>query len=1041
MTNSSRLSSRKREDLAAQLVDPGYYLERYPDVRDAGIDAAIHYFQVGWAEGRMPNALFDTNWYLRKNPDVERSGICPLIHFIVTGWQEGRDPHPLFSTPYYLQWVSEADREGMDPLSHYLAKGSQNLLQPHCLFDPVYYSGQCERADFDAPQGLTHYLQIGWRKHLKPHPLFDPAVYEASAGKIADISPLEHYVRHSGTSGLRTHLLFDGGLYLSENPDVAASGMLPLVHYLLEGFRETRKVGPAITTSDEMAGPTGTPYLVQLALEAEDHPAETGLGRADHNEERTKPANATAQRIPVRIQNSLDIDQLLKIKDISEQQRAVAIVCWDGGHNPVGRAKVLYEAVPMDRPKALITYLFPEFGGKLWPPVQNENINFLGIPWNERYLAHELFKQMGIRFDTVWICKPRLPGFILASNLASDEARIILDIDDNEEHFSRSAGSRSKPYGLPSIGLSRKILEKIPARTVASATLMEMFGGQMVRHARRPVATSTLQVKQGKQTVKVGFLGTVRPHKKVLEVAQAIREIRLTGGRQAEFHVYGDIAPRELQDKLRDTGAQVHGIVPFSEASKIVENCEVMITGFPSDEDADREITRYQITAKIGDSLAAGKPVLVPDTPGVRDLSHTPGIYLFSAENFEAQLERALNHTGRIELPEEFTFTAAERAFNRAEAEAGATPAAAVFNDIRNTDPVRSNAEREKIILVWKQHDAGLYGRRIDQLARKLKAEKPEREVIVLEFLHQSTLDQYKSNSGDWTADFSALVELAKRKAGKGWSDCNGVRYVSLHHKTDAGLSAQFTEFIVQEQISPRNSRFVLFPIIRPLKSVWSLIRLYPFTVDVVDNQFAWASEKDKEAFSDQYRILFEEAEGVVFNSERNLDHFRTLGMIPGNVPVSLLPNWYQRPVSMQSFSRELMIPERRFVYTGNMNDRIDWKLMNEVADLDYPLHLVGSAYRAGEEFRRLISRPNVIYHGPLNEEATYRIVAASKVAIMPHLRDKFSDFMNPLKLLMYRDAGIPIVASNVEGIDDSVDVITIVPLNDFADAARRAMQ
>ena len=48
---------------------------------------------------------------------------------------------------------------------------------------------------------------------------------------------------------------------------------------------------------------------------------------------------------------------------------------------------------------------------------------------------------------------------------------------------------------------------------------------------------------------------------------------------------------------------------------------------------------------------------------------------------------------------------------------------------------------------------------------------------------------------------------------------------------------------------------------------------------------------------------------------------------------------------------------------------------------------------------------------------------------------------MNPVKLLMYCDAGIPIVASNVEGVDDSIDNIMVVNSIDFADAARRVIE
>jgi len=87
-------------------VDEGWYLSRYPDVRDAIAaghvsSAASHYRLHGRREGRMPTKPeVDEVWYLLRYPDV-----CSAIrhgriesayeHFIQTGFHEGRLPrHP-----------------------------------------------------------------------------------------------------------------------------------------------------------------------------------------------------------------------------------------------------------------------------------------------------------------------------------------------------------------------------------------------------------------------------------------------------------------------------------------------------------------------------------------------------------------------------------------------------------------------------------------------------------------------------------------------------------------------------------------------------------------------------------------------------------------------------------------------------------------------------------------------------------------------------------------------------------------------------------
>jgi predicted SAM-dependent methyltransferase len=73
--------------------DPEYYLSRYPDIRDAGLDPLYHYLLAGWKEGRDPSAGFSTSGYLDANPDVSAAGVNPLLHFVNTGFAEGRSGH------------------------------------------------------------------------------------------------------------------------------------------------------------------------------------------------------------------------------------------------------------------------------------------------------------------------------------------------------------------------------------------------------------------------------------------------------------------------------------------------------------------------------------------------------------------------------------------------------------------------------------------------------------------------------------------------------------------------------------------------------------------------------------------------------------------------------------------------------------------------------------------------------------------------------------------------------------------------------------
>ena len=61
--------------------DEAWYLEKYPDVASAGVDAAVHYFMHGASEGRNPGPRFSTNTYILQIPVSSIGSENPLVHF------------------------------------------------------------------------------------------------------------------------------------------------------------------------------------------------------------------------------------------------------------------------------------------------------------------------------------------------------------------------------------------------------------------------------------------------------------------------------------------------------------------------------------------------------------------------------------------------------------------------------------------------------------------------------------------------------------------------------------------------------------------------------------------------------------------------------------------------------------------------------------------------------------------------------------------------------------------------------------------------
>jgi lipopolysaccharide biosynthesis protein len=75
---------------SSPLFDREWYLERYPEVRVARADPALHYVMAGAAGDRDPSPRFNAAWYLSYYPDVAVSGVNPLVHYLRHGVKEGR---------------------------------------------------------------------------------------------------------------------------------------------------------------------------------------------------------------------------------------------------------------------------------------------------------------------------------------------------------------------------------------------------------------------------------------------------------------------------------------------------------------------------------------------------------------------------------------------------------------------------------------------------------------------------------------------------------------------------------------------------------------------------------------------------------------------------------------------------------------------------------------------------------------------------------------------------------------------------------------
>jgi len=90
--------------------------------------------------------------------------------------------------------------------------------------------------------------------------LFDVGFYLSRYRDVAaaGVDPVEHYLVNGAAEGRSPHPMFDTSYYLRQNPDVARSQTNPFLHFVLYGLAEGRRPHPEFSAGQFGAAPTAT---------------------------------------------------------------------------------------------------------------------------------------------------------------------------------------------------------------------------------------------------------------------------------------------------------------------------------------------------------------------------------------------------------------------------------------------------------------------------------------------------------------------------------------------------------------------------------------------------------------------------------------------------------------------------------------------------------------------------------------------------------------------------------------------------------------
>lgn len=764
----------------------------------------------------------------------------------------------------------------------------------------------------------------------------------------------------------------------------------------------------------------------------------------------------------------------------------VAVLAWDVGHNPFGRAHLLADLLGEPFDVEIWGTQFDRYGSSIWAPMRNTTIPVRRLPGADLPELLDRIDDAACRIDAdaIVVSKPRFPSLALALRAVGHWSRpLIVDIDDHEpSFFGETSGLDVRslldhpddpdlliPYGRSWTLACESVVGHADAITVSNVVLQHRFGGTIVPHARDESLFDPGRFDRDERRDRLGlsqhdrlilFGGTARRHKGILDLLQAVDRL---GDQTVRVGVFASKELDELRPELAGLDRWLLAIEPptFQDLPGILVAADLSCAL----QAPDHVVSQYQLPAKVTDAMAMAVPCLVTAVPPLQPLIdkdlvavHDPDEPLhhslqailddpasaadraarareaFLAEASYGAVRPVLTHTVHELLDgpprphrERHLLLDTARAIFRP----GSAPAP------RRTRPFRPGAELD-LVVFWKQNDTGIYGRRQDMLLEHL--ERSGRFRSIVHFDHPISVEGLariaRQSVGSNDQNRLVLRQTLRRLLHR--SDRGAVRhrtfvYSGGRRSRGLGLPARddFPAFVqrvlADAGIGTRPVVLWVYPTNAFFPAVADAVRPDVIVADVVDDNRTWyePGSPQLEQLEQNYAEILRRSDVVLANCEPVAESMRQLAPtvhvvanaceLPGRAPLAARP-------------RELAGLQGPIIgYAGNLSDRVDLRLLREVARArpDWNLVLVGSTH-LDRSALALAEEPNVRLCGTLPYAKAKQVISHFDVGLIPHVDNRMTRSMNPLKAYVYCSVGVPVVATPVENLGELGDLITV---------------
>ncbi len=361
------------------------------------------------------------------------------------------------------------------------------------------------------------------------------------------------------------------------------------------------------------------------------------------------------------------------------------------------------------------------------------------------------------------------------------------------------------------------------------------------------------------------------------------------------------------------------------------------------------------------------------------------------------------------------------------------------------------------IAFFWKQNDSGLYGRRSDMVAEHLVASGRVRRMVHFDApVSVHSLEQNYRPGALEVGDQQDLVLRGLYDRRLRVRDTESMRqrtFMSSKHERRArllgepipareGYASWVRGQLEAAGMRPERTWAWFCPVIWDAPELIESVGFAGVVSDLIDDQRAWeATTRHVERLDDNYRRTLAASDVVFANCEPLAETMREyapdIRVVPNGAERFVDRPAPERPAGLDGISGPIA------GYVGNLRDRIDWLLLQEVvaAMPDVSFVLAGPA-GDNPNAESLARFANVHLPGVVPYERLPDWLAHFDVGLVPHLNNRLTARMNPLKVYNYFAAGLPIVSTevaNLGAVGESIRTATEAP--QFVDAIRTALR